>query len=283
MRWNKSLAMGRKRNQGKARRAAKAKAREEAYEGVNNNQAAGNSSEEQSSLAVQMRHLQIGDKCRHDPNPNRYDGPAVELLRLLAKFHSSFVEGFRCGNQSLWRCLMAAKKATLDEFSDKWNDSAKMEIAEVGLSFFYCEGTEFCLRGDYDDARDSATFARFFEQYIAVEVKRTQALYNPAKINETYYSDVHTLVKFFRHRIPCSCLDEKYEEVKDVPKMGCCYNPECKLPNGMTERSNTKYCSRCRCATYCSRECQEVDWSRHKAHCDCGAAVIAKFEAKRQE
>ena len=39
MRWNRPLAMGRKRNQGKARRAAKeAKAREEATESENNNQ-----------------------------------------------------------------------------------------------------------------------------------------------------------------------------------------------------------------------------------------------------
>ena len=45
------------------------------------------------------------------------------------------------------------------------------------------------------------------------------------------------MVKLFRHSIPCSCLEKKYEEVKTITKLGSCYSPHCKFPNGITERS----------------------------------------------
>ena len=147
------------------------------------------------------------------------------------------------------------------------------------MSYLLCDGVQFYLEGSYDLARDTATMIRILEQYIAIELHRTQALYNWPKVEDTYYADLHTLVKFYRHRIPCSCLDEKYEEVKDIPKMGFCYNPECSIPNRELERSKTKCCSRCRDVTYCSRECQVADWSRHKPICDENADRIAKFEA----
>mmetsp|Transcript_22059 Transcript_22059/g.33208 ORF Transcript_22059/g.33208 Transcript_22059/m.33208 type:complete len:130 (+) Transcript_22059:2-391(+) len=126
------------------------------------------------------------------------------------------------------------------------------------------------------------------EQHIAVELKQTQALVNWPKIYEIFLSDdinpsdFHTLVKFYRRRIPCCCLDDKHEEVKYITKMGFCYNPKCKFPNRMPERRNTMYCSRCRCATYCSNGCQKAHWAQHKPDCDAYAAVKAKFDAKQQ-
>ena len=47
--------------------------------------------------------------------------------------------------------------------------------------------------------RESAVLARYFEEYIAVELHKTQALMNFPKIVELYLdADEHTLVKFFR-------------------------------------------------------------------------------------
>ena len=123
-------------------------------------------------------------------------------------------------------------------------------------------GADEILKGEYDYARECAIIARYFEQFIAVVLKRIQATIKFNKVEEVSL-DLHTLVKFFRHRIPCSCLDEKYEEVKNVIKVGMCYNKQCNLPNRMTERRKSMYCSRCRCATYCSRECQKAHWSTH--------------------
>lgn len=153
------------------------------------------------------------------------------------------------------------------------------------MSVCLCLGTEAILGNNYDDAIALAAYTRYFEQYIAVELRQTQALPNWPKIYETHNADLHTLVKFFRHRIPCSCLDEKYEEFKFITKIGFCYNPKCKFSfseGGGMERSKTMYCSRCRCETYCSRECQEADWAEHKPNCDNDAAIIAKFEARQQ-
>ena len=264
--------MGRKRNQGKARRAAKAKAREEEEAGERGyiNQAA-NSSEQSSSLALQGQML-----CTHgfDPVVSTNNFPAGQ--KFVAKFRSSFIEATV---DELSECFEAAVNATMDEFADVWKDLTKLEIA---VSCCLCMGTKALILGQDRIARDLATFARFFEQLIATELKHTQALYNWPKVDEMYIADDHTLVKFYRHRIPCSCLDKKYEEVKHITKMAFCWNSQCSILSRKMERSRTKYCSRCRCVVYCSRACQVADWSRHKPCCDSGAAVIAKFEANRQ-
>ena len=266
--------MGRKRNKGKARRAAKAKAREEAGE-MENNDPAANSSEQ--SLSALMRQLQIDEqKCRHglfDPSIS------TDITQFVNAFHLSFREVLLCGDRTFATCLVEAKRATWDEFAALWNDSTKMEMAR---SFYLCMGTQAILDNIYNVARESAAIARYFEQFIAVNLKQSQALVTWPKIGQTYYGDDHTLVKFFRHRILCSCLDKKYEDVKHIPKMGHCYNPQCSIPGRKVERSKTKYCSRCRCATYCCRKCQEAHWTEHKPACDVCAATIAKFEAKQQ-
>jgi hypothetical protein len=146
------------------------------------------------------------------------------------------------------------------------------------------DGTQHILEGYNDVAHDNAYFARYIQQSTAVELHKTQALINWPKIeNLTIRDDEHTLVKFFWRRIPCSCLDEKYEEVKHITKIGTCYNPQCKFPGGKLERRKTMYCSRSRLVTYCSRGCQKADWSTHKSYCDNNAAIKAEFDAKHQK
>ena len=276
-----SLAMGRKRNQGKARKAAKAKAEERGND--NNNQ---RTSERQQSLAAQMQQLQIGappdtTKCRHG---------CQHLDKMCIHFVVAFRDAFyddTGGGAAILDCLIAAHNATIDNFADVWNNSAKMEIA---ISSLLSTGTQYVLEDKYDSARDFATFARYFEQYVAVQVHQTRALMHWPKLIEIYIagnpvdghkhlSDLHTLVKFFRKRISCHCLDAKYEEVKDVTKMGWCFNLQCNLLR--VERSKTMYCDRCRSVTYCSRECQTSHWAQHKPGCDKAAAAKAEFDAKQ--
>ena len=152
------------------------------------------------------------------------------------------------------------------------------------MSYFLSNGAQLILEGNYDYARHIATYTRFIEQHIAIELNQSQALYNFPKILEGYKADMHTLVKFFRRRIPCSCLDERYEEVKNITKIAFCYNPRCRfLPCVEMKRSSTMYCSRCRCVTYCSRWCQKSDWSRHKTACDKCFDIKAYFEADQQQ
>ena len=273
--------MGRKRNKGKARRAAKAKAREEAAtqtgSGHNNDRAA---TLPEQSLAAQMRQLQLqlrDKECKHglfDP-----DSTNNIHIQFINAFNSSLIDALRSDCSPVSGCLVHARSATLDEFSNVWKDSAKLEIV---TSCCICLGAEATLEGRGYIVRLFATVARFFEQYIAVELRQSQALPKWPKVEDTYHADDHTLVKFFWKRIPCSCLDEKYNEVKSITKLSICYYPECST-GVKVERSKAKYCSRCRCAAYCSRECQKADWSFHKSACDNFAAMIAEFEAKRHE
>jgi len=275
--------MGRKRSQGKARKAAKAKAREAAEEerGHNNNQTTNG---RQQSLADQMQQLEmIGNMSRHDTTIKCRHG--FEETETLADFSSEFILAFREafygvaneGGAALSACLIAAAKATKDEFATVWNDSTNMEIA---ISFILRAGTIAILEDEHKSAKDCALFARFLEQYAAIQFKQTQVLINWSKVIRR--CDEHSLVKFFRRRIPCCCLDEKYQEVKSITKMGICYNPKCHFPDGCVERSKLLYCSRCRIVTYCSRECQKACWTKHKLQCDKDAGLKAKFDAEQQ-
>mmetsp|Transcript_9211 Transcript_9211/g.18519 ORF Transcript_9211/g.18519 Transcript_9211/m.18519 type:complete len:114 (+) Transcript_9211:288-629(+) len=98
------------------------------------------------------------------------------------------------------------------------------------------------------------------------------------KLLEINSSDDHTLVSFYRKRITCSCLNEKYKEVKSIKKMGYCNNEKCPLPGGKVERSKMLYCTRCSVEYYCSRDCQETHWSDHREVCKKKAEENAKFE-----
>ena len=273
--------MGRKRNQGKARKAAKAKAREEAERRGDDHQTADSSEEFPSAVEMRCQLIPIGLNkecgCTHGFNP--VGQVKYMSFDFITTFHSAFIDGLRCGGRTLSECLVDARSATWEEFADVWNDSAKLEAA---LSHLLSGGTASILEGNYNILRETAVIARFFEEMIAVDLKETQALPNWPKIGDVYYADMHTLVKFFRHRIPCSCLDEKYKEVKHITKMGLCCNPRCPIPQGEVERSKTKYCGRCYCATYCSRECQEAHWIDHKPGCDNNAAIIAEFEDRKR-
>eukprot|EP00984_Skeletonema_dohrnii_P018324 scaffold8534_cov79-Skeletonema_dohrnii-CCMP3373.AAC.1 len=272
--------MGRKRNQGKARKAAKAraKAREEVEE--SNNQRT--NGQQQQSLAEQMQQLQIGNsnflltsgsdatKCRHG-----FEEMDNMCIDFVSAFRKAVQKAVKRGESTL-SCLVEAKNATMDEFAGVWNDSAKMEIV---MSYYLSHGTESILEGNNGYALECAVHARYMEQWAAVKLHETQAITNWSKV-EAMSADSHTRVKFFRRRIPCRCLDAKYDEVKSITKMGRCFNPQC--PDGRVERNKTMYCSRCRCITYCSRECQKADWTAHKQECDEFVARIAKFEAEKQ-
>jgi len=288
--------MGRKRNQGKARKAAKAQAREEAKEGRGNDNNNQRRNERQKSLAAQMQQLELSaapvssdtTKCRH--GCEHLDNMCIgeKCIDFVVAFREAFHDAGR--GADIVVCLTAAHDATIaiDKFADVWKDSAQMNSA---ISLLLCNGTQHVLDGKYALARDLATFARYFEQHVAVVLHQTQALMHWPKIYETYIAgtsfnmrthpfDLHTLVKFFRKRVFCSCLDAKYEEVKSAAKMGLCFNLQCNLPR--VERFKTMYCSRCRCVTYCSSECHKANWSQHKPDCDAKAALIAEFDAKQQ-
>ena len=143
-------------------------------------------------------------------------------------------------------------------------DSSKMKHI---LSYFLSVGTHRILNGDENAARITAVRIIMFEEFLAVRVHKTKAGVQLQKLLEVYASDDHTLVSFYRKRISCTCLDKKHKEVKSIKKMGLCNNDQCPLPGLKVERSKMLYCTRCRDAYYCSRDCQEADWRGHKKSC----------------
>ena len=152
------------------------------------------------------------------------------------------------------------------------------------VSYLVTSGVQHILDGKDGFARLDACFACYLERYIAVNVEddsnpRQHASYDIA-IAELDVADMNTLVKFFRKRIPCKCLDKKYEEVKSITKMGLCANPACSLPDRRVERKNMFRCSGCSRACYCSNECQKIDWSEHKQECKRWAREKAEFESE---
>jgi len=142
-----------------------------------------------------------------------------------------------------------------------WRNEKKLELIK---SFCLSRGAEYILEGDIDMARSDAFTAKFLEQ---VNLRRTKALVDILKVVELLRADEHTLVSYFRKRIPCSCLDQKYTEVKSIKKMGLCLNFQCSHPGRLVERSTMLSCARCRWANYCSQECQTQHWTYHKKVC----------------
>lgn len=134
------------------------------------------------------------------------------------------------------------------------------------ISHFISEGTRCLLRGDIQAARGNAFFAGCFDQIR--DLMTRGKMFNAPKLTKMYHADEHTLCSFFRNRIPCSCLCQMYKEVKSVTKTDMCWNEDCSKPDRFkVDRSAMRCCRRCRQACYCSSECQEMDWTRHKSSC----------------
>ena len=260
----------RKKAKGKARKAAKeAKAKEE--------EEAAAAKKEQKSLEVQMQLLAIDGllQCRHgferhDPDPS-----------ISREFIFAFSDGcntkFKSGERDLGILFDAGIIATDEKYAAVWGDVAKMEAV---VSFCVAIGTNI-LDENKHDASFFACLARFFEQRIATDLRKTQHAIKWQHIIELLRADDHTLVKFLRKRIACKCLDEKYKEVKYVTKMGVCSNPRCSLPRRRVERSMMFCCTRCGIFFYCSRECQTAHWPEHKQYCDRYSELKVKFDAEQ--
>ena len=202
------------------------------------------------------------DNCTHGYNPS-----SIFQARYCADYLKTFTESYHSATRGnsrdgRFKSIMgtlgtAVTAATSANFTNISRDLSNRDSVNP---FCLAKGTKFILDGNCDDARLCAVLAVF----------NTDKLPNTRKMIELLDGDEHTLVQFFRKQIPCSCLDEKYKEVKSTTKMGICFNDECPLPGSMAVRSKMLRCTGClnyHYVSYCSRECQEADWPHHKKLC----------------
>jgi hypothetical protein len=263
----------RKKAKGKARKAAKeVKAKAEESRAVAE-VAVGQRQE--GSLESQLHRIVISDvasqKCQHGLGQLSADEEKIcedFINACLAVFTSQDEVG---------EAILAAVFATSKEYADVY--ASKLDTV---VSMLLASGTQRILDGDKKIAQLYASLACYFEDYMAVCLHKTRAAPDASKLMDLQSVDDHTLVSYYRKRIPCACLDQKYKEVKSVKKMGRCYNPSCSHPGRKVERSKMFSCTRCGVANYCSAECQRADWKIHKQICGCTAAeMIASFSSSQ--
>ena len=247
------------------------------------------------NLAVAEREeLEAAEKCDHGivilPDMNGFVSPRSQEERGCEDFFDSFMREFMA-TASKKSCFgdrfLIAVENTKRHYFGVWCDP---NVMQTKISYLLAKGVDAILGEKVESARQSAMLACFMEQYRAAYVSKApdhesnllnilnggtlihkdDAAWNWGKIHELSNDtcDEHTIVSFFRKRVPCKCLDRRYKEVKSIVKMGRCSNSSCPLPDGQVECSKLKYCSKCFTACFCSRGCQVAAWPSHKKHCE---------------
>ena len=197
----------RKKAKGKARKAAKEAKEEESRAVVN---VAANQRQERS-LTMQMQRLRIKvsppTACRHD-----YPLLSDVEVKIFEDFINAFSDTFISQN-NVAEGFITAQEVTEERYPSIY--SSKLEVL---VSILLSRGTQMVLEQDNSKAQVYAMLAFYFEDYLEVEVRKTRGVPCPMKLLELKNADDHTLVSFYKKRIPCSCLDKKYKEVKSVNK-----------------------------------------------------------------
>ena len=255
----------------KATKEAKAKTSEEESRAMTEVVEVADSQRQEGTLELeaQLQRLLISS----DDAPQQCEHGLVQLSdgdQICLEFIDVYLAAYR-SQEDEGIGLAVAQEATRTQFPTVY----KSKLDTVA-SIFIARGTQFLLENKEDNARLYASFACNFEKFMSFPP-------NVSKVFELLDADDHTLVSFYRNRIPCACLDQKYKEVKSVKKIGRCCNLNCSHPGRKVDRSKMLSCTRCCDANYCSFECQKADWKRHKVACCATALVKAAFSSSQTD
>jgi hypothetical protein len=199
----------------------------------------------------------VGNECQHGH---------VELPpgHVCNRFVSIFFQTMESMDEN--ETILDALTVTKRTHPNVWEDANKLDWI---ISFLCSVGSQLLLNGGDGEQRCRllAFTASLLEQHVAYHLRQTRSELKSYKTYELVSADRRMLISFFKKRIPCQCLDEEYNQVKSMKKMGICCNLNCALPERRVVRSKMLTCTGCRDVNYCSPECQLVDWKIHKHEC----------------
>ena len=163
----------RKKAKGQARKAAKVKKEVELL------------AEQARKVEEQFRGLELAQiqrlqgiipspaHCMHGFDPFSDDHICSKFIHAFVHefyiwFRNLYIDGLE-DERVIIDCLLKARESTKDEYSEVWDSSAKMKQV---VSYFLHNGAMLILAGTAGYARHSAMFARFYEQWLKIEVHK---------------------------------------------------------------------------------------------------------------
>ena len=158
---------------------------------------------------------------------------------------------------------------TSNLFGNVWDHTDCLEWIHKALISI---GSSILLAEDDREVFDCSVVMGLCEhihQHLACVMYQSQPFCYHARVHDLLNADQRRLVSYLKKRIQCSCLNDKYREVKALPKMGTCRYPKCSQPQAKVALSKLLTCSRCKIQHYCSVQCQTADWQRHKENDNC--------------
>mmetsp|Transcript_10574 Transcript_10574/g.23409 ORF Transcript_10574/g.23409 Transcript_10574/m.23409 type:complete len:258 (-) Transcript_10574:31-804(-) len=242
----------RKRSKGKAR---KAKAPNDDGEQQQGRQEREQQVQHHSIPGQLLSELSIVRRCDHGcPRPP--DGDVCS--KFVVAFEDSMRVEFENGDHSLVMAAVMVSSETINIDSRVWKDAV---IRERLRSYLVSIGTDSLLNGNMTKAMVHAI------TIIMLELSTTS---DPIVFNRKLTALTRDLVqdkerettRFFSKRIGCSCLTERYAQLKTQTKIG-----ECSYCHEEKKRVELMVCQRCRLSQYCSKECQREGWAEHKRTC----------------
>lgn len=243
----------RKRNKGKARKEARAAAAQPAAAAAQPTDSRHQNQQRQKQIQQLARWM---GGCRHGCMP-------PEGHTSCDEFADMFYENLQFGNGVTDLMKVAqALGLVFQKFPEIWTNETHRHWAVARLQ---ADGVNMILNDVQPRIVAILTAAlHAIEKYDPISGKSTSTRSDKdfLKNRDLTAGCERSLVQYFRQRIPCSCLDEKYAALQVQPKTGPCGH--CRQ---VKERSALKVCSGCNREQYCSRDCQAAHWPEHKEKC----------------
>lgn len=210
----------------------------------------------------------ITEGCTHGCPPRPHPGHLLQ--KFIHTWHKQAEQLPRLPNATSISiaAILKAMILTHDQCPGIWDNESDRELAR---RYFVSHGTKAILDANLDHAKAAVLTIKLLENYIPNKEFNPRFMLESdgdfMKVKDAIGGCHRSLVRFFKMRVHCSCLDEIYVSSKSLAKMGICDG--CR---GRKPRKDLMTCTRCNTTQYCSSECQLSHWPVHKEYCNCMAS-----------